>query len=110
MIPPTEHLIVLVHDVFERGLVHVTIIDTMSERVTGSRLIPKVKTTFLGGTCGKLESVTPEVLSPAMSASTPTDEGKTTERTGGLSMVVESCVVVGDKLRTSVVRKASGTS
>jgi hypothetical protein len=23
MIPPTEHLIVLVHDVFERGLVHV---------------------------------------------------------------------------------------
>ncbi len=35
-------------------------------------------TAFLGGMCGNLESVTPEVLSPVMSVSTPTDEGETT--------------------------------
>ena len=104
MIPPTEHLIVLVHDVFERGLVHVTIIDTMSERVTGSRLIPKVKTTFLGGTCGKLESVSAEVLSPVMSTSTSADEGETTEE----PVVVVYCG--GNRLCTSVVRKDCGDS
>ena len=37
--------------------------------------------------CGKLESVTPEVLSPVISASTPTDEGETTE----VPVVVVSC-------------------
>ena len=31
---------------------------------------------FLGGMCGKLESVTPGVLSPAMSVSPSTDEGE----------------------------------
>ena len=34
---------------------------------------------FLGGMCGKLESVSAEVLSPVMSTSTLADEGKTTE-------------------------------
>ena len=83
MIPPTEHLIVLVHDVFERGMYSclLTIIDTMSARVSGSRLTSESYNSLqvLGGMCGKLESVTPEVLSAVMSASTPTDEGETTE-------------------------------
>jgi len=46
-----------------------------------------LSTDFLGGMCGKLESVTVEVLSPVMSTSTPTDEGETTEE----PVVVVSC-------------------
>ena len=42
---------------------------------------------FLGDMCGKLESVSAEVLSPVMSTSTSADEGETTEE----PVVVVSC-------------------
>jgi hypothetical protein len=57
-----------------------------------------LSTDFLGGMCGKLESVTVEVLSPVMSTSTPTDEGETTEEPvvvvsycGGGKVVYQYC-------------------
>jgi hypothetical protein len=63
-----------------------TIIDTMSATVSGSRLTSESYNSLPRGHMWEV-GVTPEVLSPAMSVSTPTDEGESTE----VPVVVVSC-------------------
>ena len=60
-------------------------------------------TSFLGGMCGKLESVSDEVLSHVMSTSTSADEGETTEE----PVVVVSCCG-GGKVEYQYCKKGMG--